>query len=158
MQKQKQKMPKLKQKNDQLHLPALIQGVLGCLDPKPEQSYPDLTAGYGGHAASVIEATKAPDRAVLVDRDELAIRALQQKFGALDVKITRSDFLSTLEDLASESQRFDLILADLGVSSPHLEQAERGFSFGKTGPLDMRMDQTQQMNADYIVNHIPETE
>jgi 16S rRNA (cytosine1402-N4)-methyltransferase len=151
-------MPKQKSKTELVHSPVLIQEVLGCLDPKPGQSYLDLTAGYGGHAASIIEATKAPDRAVLVDRDQKAAEALKQKFGQRGVRIIRSDFLSTLENLASESRKFDMVLADLGVSSPHLETAERGFSFGKTGPLDMRMDQSQQTDADYIVNHLPETQ
>ncbi|HSW79049.1 MAG TPA: 16S rRNA (cytosine(1402)-N(4))-methyltransferase RsmH [Candidatus Babeliales bacterium] len=140
------------------HIPVLIQEVLDCLAPKPGQSYLDLTAGYGGHATSILEVTKSPEKTVLVDRDENATRFLKDKFQELGVKIIRSDFLSTLEKLAGESQKFDIILADLGVSSPHLRQAERGFSFGQPGPLDMRMDQTQTLDADYIVNHLSEAE
>jgi 16S rRNA (cytosine1402-N4)-methyltransferase len=145
-------------KNEHTHIPVLIQEVLDCLAPKPGQSYLDLTAGYGGHAASILEVTKSPEKTVLVDRDENATRFLKDKFQESGVKIIKSDFLSTLEKLAGESQKFDMILADLGVSSPHLKQAERGFSFGQPGPLDMRMDQTQTLDADYIVNHLSEAE
>lgn len=146
-------MPKQKPKNELVHSPVLIQEVLGCLDPKPGQSYLDLTAGYGGHAAAIIEATGAPKEAVLVDRDEYAVKALKKRFADQGVKILKSEFLSTLVNLAGESRKFNMVLADLGLSSPHLENAERGFSFSKPGPLDMRMDQSQQLSADYIVNH-----
>jgi 16S rRNA (cytosine1402-N4)-methyltransferase len=151
-------MPKQKPKTELVHSPVLIQEVLGCLDPKAGQSYLDLTAGYGGHAASIIEATSAPDRTVLIDRDQTAVDALEQRFKATGIRILQSDFLGVLEDLAGESRKFDMVLADLGVSSPHLEEAERGFSFAKSGPLDMRMDQSQQTNADYIVNHTTQTQ
>jgi 16S rRNA (cytosine1402-N4)-methyltransferase len=151
-------MPKQKPKTELVHSPVLIQEVLGCLDPKAGQSYLDLTAGYGGHAASIIEATSAPDRTVLIDRDQTAVDALEQRFKATGIRILQSDFLGAIEDLAGESRKFDMVLADLGVSSPHLEEAERGFSFRKSGPLDMRMDQSQQTNADYIVNHTTQTQ
>ncbi|HVS78981.1 MAG TPA: 16S rRNA (cytosine(1402)-N(4))-methyltransferase RsmH, partial [Candidatus Saccharimonadales bacterium] len=62
------------------------------------------------------------------------------------------EFLSTVEQLASEGRKFDMILADLGISSPHIEEGERGFSFRQSGPLDMRMDQRQEMSAEQIVN------
>jgi 16S rRNA (cytosine1402-N4)-methyltransferase len=136
----------------QKHVPVLIQEVLGCLNPKLGQNYLDLTAGFGGHAAAIINITGAPQRAVLVDRDQNAIADLEQKFRGQRTTIVKSDFLSTLQTLASESQKFDMILADLGVSSPHLQEAERGFSFSRAGPLDMRMDQTQTLSADHIVN------
>jgi 16S rRNA (cytosine1402-N4)-methyltransferase len=67
-------MPKQKQ-NSSSHKPVLKSEVLDCLDPHPGDSYLDLTAGYGGHAEAVINATGAPDKAVLVDRDDNAIGA-----------------------------------------------------------------------------------
>jgi 16S rRNA (cytosine1402-N4)-methyltransferase len=146
------------QKQKTTHTPVLVQEVKKCLDPKSGQSFLDLTAGYGGHAALIIKATGNPEQAVLVDRDDNAIEALNARFKSQGVKIIKSDFLSTLRNLASEGQSFDMILADLGVSSPHLEDATRGFSFNKVGPLDMRMDREQALNADNIVNHLKEDE
>lgn len=140
------------------HLPVLRESVLDCLAPKPGQSYLDLTAGYGGHAAAVIGITGAPDKAVLVDRDHQAAHALRKKFAGQGAAVTESDFLSALERLAGESRTFDMVLADLGVSSPHLEEPGRGFSFSRSGPLDMRMDQSQALTAEKIVNGYPEAE
>jgi 16S rRNA (cytosine1402-N4)-methyltransferase len=151
-------MPKQKPKIDQAHSPVLVKEVLRFLNPKRGDSYLDLTAGYGGHASAVIEVTDTPKKATLTDRDENAIAALHARFKGAGVQIIKSDFLSTIEKLASEGKRFDMILADLGVSSPHLEDAKRGFSFQNTGPLDMRMDQSQDYSADRIVNHTDEAE
>jgi 16S rRNA (cytosine1402-N4)-methyltransferase len=69
-----------------------------------------------------------------------------------------SDFLSALRELSQKGSRFDLILADLGISSPHLEDAQRGFAFSLPGPLDMRMDTRQALNAEHLVNRLPEGE
>jgi 16S rRNA (cytosine1402-N4)-methyltransferase len=151
-------MPKQKSKNDLVHSPVLLKEILAYLDPRPGDSYLDLTAGYGGHASAVLEKTRTPNKVVLVDRDENAVKALHARFKGQAVQITQSDFLSTLDRLASEGQQFDLILADLGLSSPHLEEAERGFSFARSGPLDMRMDQSQALSADYVVNQTKQAE
>jgi len=134
-----------------IHVPVLLQEVLGCLDPKSGQSYLDLTAGYGGHFAAILERTAAPDKAVLVDRDDNAVQALRKRFGD-SIDIRHTEFLSALELLASEGRQFDMILADLGVSSPHIEDSERGFSFKQAGPLDMRMDRRQAVSAADLVN------
>ncbi|HEY1063718.1 MAG TPA: 16S rRNA (cytosine(1402)-N(4))-methyltransferase RsmH [Candidatus Saccharimonadales bacterium] len=135
-----------------LHLPVLLEEVLEVLSPQVGESYLDVTAGYGGHAAEVLARTQAPEKATLVDRDENAINELTERFAGMNVNIRRQDFLSASEDLRSEGQQFDLILADLGVSSPHLNQAERGFAISMSGPLDMRMDQSQALTAEQVVN------
>jgi 16S rRNA (cytosine1402-N4)-methyltransferase len=133
------------------HVPVLVGPVLTYLDPKQGESYLDLTAGYGGHAGAILERSKVPEQAILVDRDANAIAALAP-FEQLGVTLVHGDFLSTSQNLRDEGKRFDIILADLGVSSPHLDNATRGFAFGQDGPLDMRMDQTQTLDAATIVN------
>lgn len=134
-----------------LHVPVLLAETLAKLDPKPGESYLDLTAGYGGHASKVLEATGNYPGAVLVDRDENAI-AMLQAFKEKGTTIVHQDFVSAARQLNDEGMRFDMILVDLGVSSPQLDRAERGFSFTHDGPLDMRMDPSQGTSAADIVN------
>ena len=94
-----------KSKNDLVHRPVLVQEVLTCLDPGSGQSYLDLTAGYGGHAAVVLEATGSPELAVLVDRDADAIKSLKRRFAGSGADIVQSDFLSTLEIWPARANR-----------------------------------------------------
>jgi 16S rRNA (cytosine1402-N4)-methyltransferase len=155
---QKPKMPKQKQKSKNLHRPVLIQEVIDTLAPSAGQSYLDLTAGYGGHSQAILNITKSPGETVLVDRDQQAIDALNALFAGQAVQIMHSDFLRALQNLTDDERKFDIILADLGVSSPHLEDANRGFSFAMAGPLDMRMDRTQKKQAEHLVNNSGENE
>lgn len=134
-----------------IHTPVLLDAVLELAAPAAGESYLDLTAGYGGHASTIIERTGAADKAVLVDRDEMAIAALQP-LAEQGATLLHSDFLTATRQLASEGKKFDMILADLGVSSLHLDKGERGFSFSQNGPLDMRMDQRSELTAEIIVN------
>jgi 16S rRNA (cytosine1402-N4)-methyltransferase len=99
-----------------------------------------------------LERTLQDDQAVLVDRDQMAIDQLKHIFLGRGVQIIHKDFLSAAQDLLREERTFDVILADLGVSSPHLDRASRGFSFQTDAPLDMRMDQRQEQTAAEIVN------
>jgi 16S rRNA (cytosine1402-N4)-methyltransferase len=131
----------------------LLDEVLQYLAPTEGDSYLDLTAGYGGHASAVIARTFRPGAAVLVDRDEAAQSALTQLFkGIQQPSFLWQDFLTASSELAASGQQFDMILADLGVSSLHLNLAERGFSIQSDGPLDMRMDARQPITAASIVN------
>lgn len=141
-----------------LHLPVLVAATLHYLDPKAGDSYLDLTAGYGGHAALILERTHNPTGAVLVDRDQRAVDVLAAKFAGEGVKVRHTDFLTASRDVQREGQKFDVILADLGVSSPHLNEAGRGFAIAAEGPLDMRMDQSQRLTAGDIVNQYSEDE
>jgi 16S rRNA (cytosine1402-N4)-methyltransferase len=157
LQKQKQvKMHQNKNQNKQ-HVPVLLEEVLQYLDPKSGESYLDLTAGYGGHASAILERTGSLTQAVLVDRDPKAAQVLQEKYGG-KAGVRQTDFLTASQELGAEKRQFDLILADLGVSSPHLNEGSRGFSIASNGPLDMRMDQTQPLTAQTIVNTYSERE
>ncbi len=141
-----------KNQNKNIHFPVLTNSVLQILDPKSGDSYLDLTAGYGGHASLVLERTLQEDQTVLVDRDQMAIDQLKILFLGRGVQIVHKDFLSAAKELLLQERTFDIILADLGLSSPHLNTASRGFSFRFDVPLDMRMDQRQELTADTIVN------
>ncbi|HTB48610.1 MAG TPA: 16S rRNA (cytosine(1402)-N(4))-methyltransferase RsmH [Verrucomicrobiae bacterium] len=140
------------QNKNQRHVSVLLNEVLTYLAPQQGESYLDLTAGYGGHATAVLERTKNPAQATLVDRDDKAIQELKKHYGETDIDLRHQDFLSASQELASEGRQFDLILADLGVSSPHLNEGERGFAIQSNGPLDMRMDTRQALTAGTIVN------
>ncbi len=144
------------QSNSKIHAPVLLREVLEYLDPKPGETYLDLTAGYGGHAQAIRAHTNGWP-VTLVDRDQMAVAYLQQHFAGHNSEIRWQDFLSASRELIEERQQFDMILADLGVSSPHLNIASRGFAFQQEGPLDMRMDQRQELTAETIVNTFSET-
>jgi 16S rRNA (cytosine1402-N4)-methyltransferase len=140
------------QNHNTIHFPVMLGSVLKFLDPMPGQRYLDVTAGYGGHAAAILERTLAPDQAVLVDRDQMAIDRLTSVFQSRGITIIHKDFSTAASELLQEERTFDIVLADLGVSSPHLNTASRGFSFRYEAPLDMRMDQRQVLTADTIIN------
>lgn len=138
-------------KEYELHVPVLLDATLDLLKPQKGESYLDLTAGYGGHAEAFLEKTQNFTDSVLVDRDEYAIGHLQ-RFAQQGVRLLQTDFVSAAHDLTLEQKKFDIVVVDLGVSSPQLDQATRGFSFTKPGPLDMRMDRSQATSAETIVN------
>lgn len=135
-----------------LHEPVMLDEVLAWLEPKPGESYLDMTAGYGGHAGKVLEMTRNYKDAVLNDRDENAISALRSQFLETGAEILQGDFYGSALSMVECERKFDLILADFGVSSPQLDEGERGFSYVFDAPLDMRMDVGQKLNARVIVN------
>jgi 16S rRNA (cytosine1402-N4)-methyltransferase len=141
----------------QVHTPVLLQEVLELLAPKMGERYLDLTAGYGGHAKAILDITNSS--ATLVDRDNFAIEELRNEFKEQKgITILHKSFLEAVSELRAESKTFDIILVDLGVSSPHLDKASRGFSLGQEGPLDMRMDSRQELSAFDVVNSYSEEE
>ena len=142
--------------NNHLHIPVLLKQTLEYLSPREGETYLDLTGGYGGHAAEILERTHNYAGSVLVDRDSNAIAALHKRFEGKGIDIRQADFYTASRTLAQEQRKFDVILADLGVSSPHLNIASRGFSIAQNGPLDMRMDQTQTLTAQQVVNTYPQ--
>jgi 16S rRNA (cytosine1402-N4)-methyltransferase len=136
--------------NDNLHIPVLLDGTIKALGPKKGDKYLDLTAGYGGHAAEVIKLIGDESLATLVDRDAFAIQKLKERFPK--ARVIHADFVSAIDTLSKEGAKFDVVLADLGVSSVQLDVAERGFGFQNEARLDMRMDEAQELDAWGVVN------
>lgn len=137
------------------HTPVLLQEVLAALQVTAGGCYLDATFGRGGHTAEILERAGAQGRVVAIDRDAEAIRAGQQRFAASDaltqgrLTLVGSPF-SQMARVVREMgmvRGFNGVLLDLGVSSPQLDNAARGFSFAQDGPLDMRMNNTAGMTA-----------
>ena len=122
------------------HLPVLFVQVMEGLRVLPDGTYLDGTFGRGGHARGVLEKLGPGGRLLLMDKDPEAIAVAGREFaGDARVAIRRGSFAELAHWDATDAG-LDGVLFDLGVSSPQLDVAERGFSFGKDGPLDMRMD------------------
>lgn len=133
------------------HVPVLLDASLDVMKPIQGESYLDLTAGYGGHAKVFLDITQNYSQSCLVDRDDYAISHLSS-FLDKGVNLLHMDFVQAVSQLIDQGRRFDLILVDLGVSSPQLDMPGRGFSFTHEGPLDMRMDPRQDFSAQEYVN------
>lgn len=138
------------------HTPVLLEKVIDVLAPKPGEIFIDLTAGFGGHSAALLDSVGESGKGVLIDQDPEAIQALRKRFNSDSrVSIVQGNF-GGLSDL--ELPLADMILADIGVSSVHLDRPERGFSFKSDGPLDMRMDTSQGETAAELIARLPEAE
>lgn len=139
------------------HTPVLVDSVVEVLGPRTGESFLDLTAGYGGHAAELLDRVGENGQGYLIDQDSQAVAALKERFRkANNVKIIHANF----EDSKWQEQvpPVDMVLMDLGVSSAQLETADRGFSFLSEARLDMRMNREQKTSAYEIVNSTPERE
>ncbi len=139
------------------HIPVLSKAVVNLLDPQSGERYFDGTAGYGGHAELIAERIGPRGRLILVDRDPQAITALTAKFGKR-ANVIATDYLAAAKALRHAGEQVDMVLLDLGVSSPQLDSSERGFSFRFDGPLDMRMDTSAAETAADLVNTLREGE
>ncbi|MCK6459713.1 MAG: 16S rRNA (cytosine(1402)-N(4))-methyltransferase RsmH [Planctomycetes bacterium] len=142
------------------HLPVLRAEVLDFLAGRDVRLFLDATVGLGGHSRAVLEAHPEA-RVVGIDRDMEMVKVAKEKlqeFGerAVLVHAPFSALGRVLDDLRLGAP--DAILMDLGVSSPQLDDAGRGFSFRSDAPLDMRMDQSRGETAADLVNRLPETE
>jgi 16S rRNA (cytosine1402-N4)-methyltransferase len=128
------------------HIPVLVAEALAGLALETGGYYVDATFGRGGHTAQILQAMGREGRVLAIDRDPQAIAAGRQRF-ADEVRLTliHASFadLATLVPAHSHGQPCRGVLFDLGVSSPQLDDASRGFSFRADGPLDMRMDPTR---------------
>lgn len=135
---------------DELHRPVLLDEVLDALQIKQDGLYVDGTFGRGGHAAAVLERLRDRGRLLAFDKDPEALAFAADRFGNESRLLMRRGSFGNLESVVTElgwQGKVDGILLDLGVSSPQLGDAARGFSFMADGPLDMRMDTTGGVSA-----------
>lgn len=144
-----------------LHTPVMVEEVLHYLDVLPGGRYVDCTVGTGGHAETVLEMASPGGLLLGLDVDAQALALARKRLERFwpDVRLVEANY----RDLAAVCREYSFIpvhgvLFDLGLSSLQLAQAERGFSFQREGPLDMRFDQEQELTAFDIVNHCSEVE
>jgi len=139
------------------HVPVMLEEVIEHLAPRPGQVILDGTAGGGGYAAALLKRIRPGGRLVLLDRDCGALERLIARFGRSgDVRYFHANFCDFDEVLSEiEQEQIDGATLDLGLSSPQLADADRGFSFEAPGLLDMRYDRSQALTAAEIVNHWP---
>ncbi len=136
------------------HRPVLLEECIQGLQIRPEGIYVDGTLGRAGHSREIARRLTT-GRLIAIDRDQAALDAAPERFGALLERVTLvhsnfSDLPHVLDELGIPA--VDGILLDLGVSSPQLDDASRGFSYMQDAPLDMRMDQSQSLTAGEVVN------
>ncbi len=144
-----------------VHTAVLLPQVLAALNVRESGTYMDATYGRGGHAGAILEKLIADGRLLCLDRDPLAIAEARERFaGDPRVAIFLAPFsaLGSCADQVQPGLQLDGILFDLGVSSPQLDDASRGFSFMHDGPLDMRMSAGEGVSAADVVNGASEAE
>ena len=137
------------------HKPVLLEECLTALDIKPDGIYVDGTLGRAGHSLEIVKKLTGKGRLICLDRDETAIEAAKIRLADyLDrVTLVHSNFSRIAEVLHElDIPGVDGMLFDLGVSSPQLDEAQRGFSYMHDAPLDMRMDRTAALTARDVVN------
>ncbi|MCP4604054.1 MAG: 16S rRNA (cytosine(1402)-N(4))-methyltransferase RsmH [Proteobacteria bacterium] len=143
------------------HEPVLCEPVLRLISPVPGGIYCDATVGGGGHAEKLLEASSPNGRLVGIDRDIEAVNAARARLARFGERVSlHHGQFSQIEQLLAKVgvSRVDGLLVDLGVSSHQLDVAERGFSFMRVGPLDMRMDQSQAETAATLLKRQSEDE
>lgn len=141
-----------------MHIPVLREEVLKYLLTNKSGIYYDATLGTGGHSLAILESLSFNGKLIASDRDEKAVQIAQERLSKYQKKIVVGHYLfSQIKDFLSKLkiEKTDGFLFDLGLCFLHLEEKERGFSYLKDGPLDMRMDQSQKLTAYQVVNHYP---
>jgi 16S rRNA (cytosine1402-N4)-methyltransferase len=147
------------------HVPVLIRQVVESLAPKPGETYLDCTAGLGGHAATIARSLAPNGTVVLNDMDagnlsraEEHVRQSVRGLEGFPVVTMKGNFAEAPRQMAERGLRADLVLADLGFSSNQVDDASRGLSFMRDGPLDMRLDASLAMSAGDLVRSASEAE
>ena len=141
------------------HTTILTEEVVRWIAPRAGGIYADATLGGGGHAEALLKASEPDGRLIGVDRDETALAAARERLAPFGdrVRVVRGRFSDLPQLLRAEGiEAVDGLVADLGVSSPQLDVADRGFSFSRPGPLDMRMDRGNGPTARELIASLSE--
>jgi 16S rRNA (cytosine1402-N4)-methyltransferase len=143
------------------HVAVLLDDVLRILNPRPGQTVVDCTLGLGGHSAALLERIGPEGKLIAIDFDPANValaRAKLQSVGG-NFQLFHNNFAALPTILAEAGvTHVDAVLADLGVASPQIDDPDRGFSYRKPGPLDMRMDPTRGQPASALVQRLSERE
>jgi 16S rRNA (cytosine1402-N4)-methyltransferase len=137
------------------HTTVLLEEAVSGLDIKPDGIYVDCTLGGAGHSELILSKLSENGKLYAFDQDETAIKNAREKLARFGDRLTiiKSNFLHLKEELEQRGvYKVDGVLYDLGVSSPQLDNPERGFSYHHDAPLDMRMDQDAEVSAYDVVN------
>jgi 16S rRNA (cytosine1402-N4)-methyltransferase len=146
------------------HIPVMLEEVLKFLQPKAGGHYVDGTLGGGGHAEAILERSAPGGRVLGIDSDAQALARVERRLAAAvqdrRLVLVHGNFaeLARIVEEAGFVSSIDGVLLDLGFSSYQIDDPERGFSFSVDGPLDMRLDQSQQLTAADLVNSLSEQE
>jgi 16S rRNA (cytosine1402-N4)-methyltransferase len=143
------------------HVPVLYEETLELLEPQPDGRYLDGTLGAGGHTAGILERSAPTGRVLAFDRDTAAIHFARRRLARFGERVTFVHASYAEMGRLAPAHGFDQldgILLDLGLSSRQLADPDRGFSFMREGPLDMRYDTTQGETAADLINNLSETE
>ncbi|MCX6759361.1 MAG: 16S rRNA (cytosine(1402)-N(4))-methyltransferase RsmH [Candidatus Nealsonbacteria bacterium] len=140
-----------------VHIPVLQKEVLQYLEPKPNENFIDCTIGKGGHALAILEKNGPNGKVLGIDQDQEIIQCLKTRAAAKGEEerlILVCDNFANLEEIVKKQnfKKISGILFDLGMSSWHLEESGRGFSFLRNEPLDMRYDLRNPLTAEKIIN------
>ena len=145
------------------HVPVLFEECMDGLAIKADGIYVDCTAGGGGHSAGIVERLGDNGLLISLDKDDEALAACEKRreeLGAGNKWVLKKTDFSRISEVLKEMniEKVDGVLADLGVSSHQIDTDERGFSYMKEGPLDMRMNQQQDLSAEVVVNEYSESD
>jgi 16S rRNA (cytosine1402-N4)-methyltransferase len=141
------------------HRAVLLQEGLSALDPQPGQTVVDCTVGWGGHAVELLRRVGPHGRLIGIDFDPDNLPRARERLEAVGFPFTlhQGNFAALPAVLAAEGlTQADAVLADLGVSSMQIDDPERGFSYTRDGPLDMRMDRSREQTAAQLLATIPQ--
>ena len=142
------------------HVPVLADEIVANLDPRPGETVVDATFGAGGHSTLLAARLRGDGKLIAIDRDPSVAPYFERlrRGSAVKSRLLHGEFSATLQQLADNGVRADVVLLDLGVSSMQLDRPERGFSYAVDAPLDMRMDPSASYSARELVNEASEQE
>ena len=143
------------------HVPIMLNECIDNLNINPDGVYVDATLGGAGHSSEIAKKLSSKGTLIGIDKDATAIKVSGERLSKYDcnVILVNDDYKNLLNILKENNiDKIDGLLADLGVSSYQLDEVERGFSYSKDAPLDMRMNQNQSLTAKEVVNNYSEND